>query len=92
MAPWCYDVVMVRTNLQLDPEIREALRRRAFEERKSVSAVVREILREALAPKTKAKGKPKKHPYDWNWIGMFHDTATDVSENHDDYLYGPGHW
>ena len=90
MAPLCYDALMVRTNLQLDPETHEALRRRAFEERKSVSAVVREILREALAPKPKEK--PKKHPYDWDWIGKFHDTATDVSENHDDYLYGEGHW
>ena len=88
----CYDPAMVRSQLLLDPEIQEALRRRAFEERKSMSAVAREILREALKPRPPKKGRKGKHPYDWDWIGRFHDTATDVAERHDDYLNEGDRW
>ncbi len=77
---------MTRTQIQLDDETREALRRRAFEEKKSVSAVARELLREALRAPPKPKGKPR---YDFSSIiGIIKDDPENVSENHDDYIFG----
>ena len=75
---------MHRTQIQLDPETREALRRRAFDEGKSVSAVAREILQSAL------RVSPSKKPrYDFaSIIGIIKDDPENVSENHDDFLYG----
>lgn len=36
----------------------------------------------------KAKKRGKKKRIDLSGLPVFHDTATDVSERHDEYLYG----
>jgi hypothetical protein len=43
---------MKRTQVQFDEEVYEALRRRAFERGMSMSALLREVLREHLVPRT----------------------------------------
>ncbi len=83
---------MLRCQVLLDPETQEALRQRAFEERKSMSAVAREILREALKVRPERDRKGKRDRYNWSFIGKFHDSATDVSERHDDYLNEGDRW
>ena len=75
---------MIRVQIQLDPGTREALRRRAFEEGKSASAVAREILTRALSPE---KGARPKYPFG-DIIGIIKDDPESVAENHDDYLFG----
>lgn len=75
---------MIRVQIQLDPDTREALRRRAFEEGKSASAVAREILEGALR-----SGRASKPKYDFSdIIGIIKNDPENVSENHDDYLFG----
>jgi hypothetical protein len=78
---------MIRTQVLLDPEIHMALRRRAFERRKSVSAVVREILAEALSP-----ARTDKPRYDFKFIGMIKDDPGAVAENHDEILGAGDRW
>lgn len=75
---------MIRVQVQLDPETRDALRRRAFEERKSASAVAREILERALRS---GKGLRPRYPFA-DIIGIIKDDPESVAENHDDYLFG----
>lgn len=36
----------------------------------------------------KATRRPKKRRIDLSGLPIFHDTATDVSERHDEYLHG----
>ena len=91
MALWRYDVAMMRANLILDSEIHEALRRRAFEEKKSVSEVAREILRDALCAKTARRRRPRRHPL-LGLIGIASGDGANVSERHDDYLNEDGRW
>ncbi len=75
---------MIRMQIQLDPATRDALRRRAFEEGKSVSAVAREVLQKALLPPP-APGTR----YDFSSIaGIIKGDFEAVAENHDDYLFG----
>jgi len=75
---------MIRTQIQLEPETREALRHRAFEEKKTVSALVREILKEALAGGRKPGRRRRR--YDFSFIGEGKGDPAPVAENHDDYL------
>jgi hypothetical protein len=76
-------VTMVRTQLQLDRRTYEALRARAHKERKSMSAVAREVLGTCLdsgAPTSDADIKR------FRFIGAGDSGLTDVSIRHDDYL------
>lgn len=77
---------MIRTQVQLRPETREALRRRAFEERKTLTALVREILEEALNGDRRDRGKRRR--YDFSFFGEGKGDPAPVAENHDDYLDG----
>lgn len=80
---------MIRMQIQLEPATRDALRRRAYEEGKSMAAVAREILVEALAKNPKATGDPPPGARAlFPFIGIIKDDPENVSENHDDYLYG----
>ena len=82
----CMMASMTRTQIQLDDETREALRKRAFEEKKSVSAVARELLREALRATAPRRPKPR---YDFSSIiGIIKDDPEPVGRNHDDYIFG----
>jgi plasmid stability protein len=75
--------------VQLDPETREALRRRAFEEGKSASAVAREILQRALRSSAKPDSDTERRAKDlFPFIGIIKDDPESVAENHDDYLFG----
>ena len=77
---------MTRTQIQLDEPTREALRRRAFDEGKSISAVAREILVKALGPRPRKRKGPR---YDFASIsGIIKDDPANVSENHDAFLFG----
>ena len=79
---------MVRTQLQMDDETYEALRESAHKQKKSMSAVVREILRNNLTRPQKGSEQiaeidlMKKYP----WIGLGKSDETDMSVRHDDYL------
>ncbi|MCU0728282.1 MAG: ribbon-helix-helix domain-containing protein [Planctomycetes bacterium] len=78
---------MIRTQILLDPGTHDALRRLAFGRRKSVSAIVREILAEALSPAGKGGAR-----YDFGFVGMIGDDPEAVAENHDDYLGEGDRW
>ncbi len=74
---------MVRTQLQLDNTTYDAIRARAHQERRSMSAVVREILHEHLSGQCRtARPKPKM----LSFIGSGNSGLTDVSVRHDEYL------
>lgn len=77
---------MVRAQVYFDEQEYEAVRQRAFKERVSISALIRRLVDEQLLGK-----KPKKNKgAEWllSLAGLVHDTKTDVSERHDDYLWG----
>lgn len=74
---------MVRTQLQLDDITYDAIRARAHQEHKSMSAIVREILHEHLSGRCHpTQPIPKK----LSFIGAGSSGLTDVSVRHDDYL------
>ena len=74
---------MVRTQLQLDDDVYEALRVKAHRERKSMSAVARELLREGLSG-------PKSHPprgqRKFAFVASGTSGRADISVRHDDAL------
>lgn len=78
-----YDVYMHRTQLLLEEWQYEALRTRAEREGRSLSALVREILRISLAspPPDYRRGRLAEIE------GIGEDKAT-YGEDHDHYLYG----
>ena len=77
---------MIRTQIQLDDQTYEALRQKAFAERKSLSAVVRELLSRALGSQTR-KARRK-----FTFVGMVRGRKKDVSARHDDYLGEKTRW
>jgi plasmid stability protein len=80
---------MIRMQIQLDDRTREALRRRAFAEGKSLSALARQILQQALLPgPADAAPRPMTAKELFPFIGIGKGDAADVAENHDDYLFG----
>jgi hypothetical protein len=77
---------MVRTQIQLSEEQHRRLKAEAYRRGVSIAAVVREALAEKLGS-TQAQPAPGQAESAWlALIGCGHDTATDVSENHDKYL------
>lgn len=92
MAQVRYDAAMTRANILLDPDIHEALRLRAFQEKKSISEVARAILREALCAKdAKSKRRSSRHNPLWGLVGIVKD-KPDVGARHDDYLNEGRRW
>lgn len=77
---------MKRTQIQLDEPTYERLRHRAFEQGRSMSAVARDILSEALG----VHRPPRRLTLaDFPWIGMGASDDSDlapVSERHDEAL------
>ncbi|MFQ6132433.1 MAG: ribbon-helix-helix protein, CopG family [Armatimonadota bacterium] len=75
----------VRTQIQLEPEQYRKLREEAFRRNMSMSALLREFVAQKIGP-------PRQRRVDMEramaFVGMGHDTATDVSVRHDDYLAG----
>ena len=77
---------MKRTQVQLDDRIYEALRRRAYEQGKSLAAVVRETLAEAFGMTDQGRRWTLK---DFKSIGIGRSrqgTLAPVSERHDEAL------
>ena len=75
--------MLVRTQLQLDDDLYESLRLRAYRERKSMSTVARELLRGALLPpEAPARGEEPG----FSFVGPGSSGRSDISERHDDYL------
>lgn len=72
---------MTRTQLQIDDETYEALRVRAFSERRSMSAVVRELLRAGLRLEKTDRGDIRS---EFPFIGSGSCDRTDISEKHDE--------
>ncbi len=76
---------MRRAQLYFEDDVYEAVRTAAFRQRTSISSLVQQWVRE------KTLGAPKKERYAAGLLklaGLFHETKRDVSERHDDYLWG----
>ncbi|MBI3998749.1 MAG: ribbon-helix-helix protein, CopG family [Armatimonadetes bacterium] len=77
---------MKRTQVQLDEHLYEALRRRAFEQGRSISALVRESLAQYLGT---GKRRPRLSRDDFTFIGAGRSRQgrlSPVSERHDEAL------
>ena len=80
---------MKRAQIYLDDEVYEAVRVAAFQRRTSISSLMQQWARE------KTLGAPKKKRYAEGLLALakqlhLHETARDVAERHDDYLWGEG--
>lgn len=76
---------MKRAQIYLDDEVYEAVRTAAFQRRTSISSLLQQWARENTL------GEPKKKRHAAGLLelaGLFHETRRDVSERHDDYLWG----
>lgn len=78
---------MKRAQIYLDDEVYEAVRTVAFKQRTSFSSLMQQWARE------KTLGLPKKKRYAAGLLELakqlnLHESARDVSERHDDYLWG----
>lgn len=78
----------VVTTVRLPPELHEALRRRAFEERRPVAEIIREAVVAWLAAAETAAALPalERDPL-WACVGSVGGGPSDEAERHDDYLY-----
>ena len=79
---------MVRTQLQIDDITYERLRETAHKQKRSMSAVVRDILHQQLGASTSAVDQPARTALHakYGWIGSGKTGETDLSVRHDDYL------
>lgn len=77
---------MRRTQIQLEEEMYDSLRRRAFQEKKSVAGVIREIIKKEIA----APGLVRPSSIqDFSFIGVNRSKQgmlKPVSEHHDEAL------
>src|ERR687891_2817511 len=79
----------VRTQVQFERAQYERLKRVAYEQHKSLSAVVRELIDQALAGDVIAQARAIRE-IRMAVVGSGRDVEgkTDLAERHDDYLYG----
>jgi plasmid stability protein len=76
-----------RTQIQLDEATYAALRVRAYQERRSLSAVIREVLAEALGTPGRRKGRRTMKDFPFVGAGASDQGAeAPVSERHDEAL------
>jgi hypothetical protein len=83
----------VTTNVRLPKELYRQAKRRALEEEKSLAEVIRESVALYLTGGPETHGDAEAWENDSLWlIGTDGTVAevTDLSVNHDYYLYGPG--
>jgi plasmid stability protein len=71
---------MIRTQLQIDEKTYEMLRLRAHVQRKSMSAVAREILSAALGP---GNGGRRGRTSVFSFVSSGASGRSDISERHD---------
>jgi plasmid stability protein len=77
---------MKRAQIQLDEELHDLLRRRAFQEKRSVAGVIREIIRKGIIPSDRSRSSSIK---DFRFIAAGRSkqgTLKPVSERHDEVL------
>ena len=78
---------MKRTQVQLDDRTYEALRRCAYEQGRSMSAVVRETLAEALGTARPRQKRLRLKDFRFVWAGRSRQgKLAPVSERHDEAL------
>ena len=77
---------MIRTQIQLDEATYREIKMIAYEQGKSMSSVVREILQKELGESEPKKKKKKLTMADFPWVGKYKAGKSDISERHDDYL------
>lgn len=76
---------MRRAQVYFDDELYEAVRVAAFKQHTSLSSLLQQWARE------KTVGVPKQKRYAAGLLelaGIFHDRKRDISERHDDYIWG----
>ena len=77
---------MKRAQIQLDEEVYELLRSRAFQEKRSISGVIREIIRKEVTPSGHSRSATVK---DFGFVASGQskqDSLKPVSERHDEAL------
>ncbi len=77
---------MKRTQVQLDEEAYELIRRRAFQEKKSIAGVIREIIKKEISPSDLPRSSSIEH---FKFIGAGRSkqgSLKPVSERHDEGL------
>ena len=77
---------MKRAQIQIDEELYELLRHRAFREKKSIAGVIREILKKGVSQENEL---PSPSIDSFTFIGMGRseqDQLKPVSEHHDEAL------
>jgi predicted CopG family antitoxin len=77
---------MKRAQIQLDEEVYDLLRRRAFHEKKSIAGVIREIIQKEM---TSSNRSPSSSIKDFRFIAAGRskqDILKPVSEGHDEVL------
>jgi hypothetical protein len=77
------EVSMVRTQIQLDEALFEALREKAHRERRSMSAVIRQALREDLRVGVAPNTLPPSH---YTFVSSGASGRKDISTRHDEAL------
>ncbi len=78
--------MMKRAQIQLDEEVYEVLRSRAFQEKKSISGVIREIIRKEVTLPGHSRSSTVK---DFGFVASGQskqDPLKPVSERHDEAL------
>lgn len=75
---------MTRAQILLDKRQHKFLAKMAKQQRKSMSELIRQWIDEKSIQDEQER---RKDPL-FKLVGMGHDTATDVSIRHDEYLYG----
>ena len=86
----CYGVSMIRTQVLLDRETHELLKRAAAARGIGLSALVRETLRVALGSRGVGPVAPRR--YGFTFIGSVRGTRRDVARQHDAVLNRGKRW
>ena len=80
---------MVRAQVYFDEQEYEAVRQAAFKDRVSISALIRRLVDEQLLGRKRKKGSGAAEAL-LKLSGLVRDSRRDVSQRHDDYLWGEG--
>jgi len=81
---------MIRTQIYLSPEQHDELKRRGEGSKKTMASMIREAVDHYLAEEQAPSPFPVDDPL-FDLIGAIDSGPTDVSENHDAYLYNDPH-
>jgi Arc/MetJ-type ribon-helix-helix transcriptional regulator len=82
-----YDFFMRRTQIQLDEEMHEILRRKAYEQGTSLASVIRDALNRSLDRRPRRPARRKLRDFEFVGAGKSEQGAlAPVSERHDEAL------